>query len=35
MSHTYKCDEIPLKELHLTFINDFESFLRTEKKCRQ
>ncbi len=32
--HTYKRDDIPLKELNLTFINDFEYFLRTEKKCR-
>lgn len=31
LSHTYKC----VKELQLTFINDFESFLRTEKKWRQ
>ncbi|EJX01606.1 transposase [gut metagenome] len=34
MSHTYKQEDIPLKELNLTFINDFEYFLRTEKKCR-
>ncbi len=27
-------EDIPLKELNLTFINDFEYFLRTEKKCR-
>ena len=32
--HTYKREDIPLKELNLTFINDFEYFLRTEKKCR-
>ena len=32
--HAYKCEDIPLKELNLTFINDFEYFLRTEKKCR-
>lgn len=32
--HTYKRDDIPLKELNLSFINDFEYFLRTEKKCR-
>ena len=32
--HTYKRDDILLKELNLTFINDFEYFLRTEKKCR-
>jgi len=32
--HTYKRKDIPLKELNLTFINDFEYFLRTEKKCR-
>ena len=31
---TYKREDIPLKELNLTFINDFEYFLRTEKKCR-
>lgn len=34
LSHTYKREDIPLKELNLTFINDFEYFLRTEKKCR-
>ena len=27
-------EDIPLKELNLTFIHDFEYFLRTEKKCR-
>ncbi len=32
--HAYKREDIPLKELNLTFINDFEYFLRTEKKCR-
>lgn len=32
--HTYKRDDIPLKELNRSFINDFEYFLRTEKKCR-
>lgn len=32
--YTYKREDIPLKELNLTFINDFEYFLRTEKKCR-
>ncbi|WP_299992865.1 site-specific integrase [uncultured Bacteroides sp.] len=32
--HTYKREDIPLKELNLTFINDFEYFLRTEKRCR-
>ena len=26
--------DFPLKELNLSFINDFEYFLRTEKKCR-
>lgn len=31
---TYRRDDIPLKELSLTFINDFEYFLREEKKCR-
>lgn len=34
LSHTYKREDIPLKELNLTFINDFEYFLRTEKECR-
>ena len=34
MPHTYKREDIPLKELNLTFINDFEYFLRTVKKCR-
>ena len=29
-----KVGHIPLKELNLTFINNFEYFLRTEKKCR-
>ena len=28
----YRRDDIPLKELNLTFINNFEYFLRTEKK---
>lgn len=32
--HTYKRKDIPLKELNITFINNFEYFLRTEKKCR-
>ena len=32
--HTYKRENILLKELNITFINDFEYFLRTEKKCR-
>lgn len=32
--YTYKREDIPLKELNLTFINDFEYFLRTEKRCR-
>ena len=32
--HTYKREEIPLKELYFTFVNDFEYFLRTKKKCR-
>ena len=31
LPHTYKREDIPLKELNLTFINDFEYFLRTEK----
>lgn len=34
LPHTYKRDDIPLRELNLSFINDFEYFLRTEKKCR-
>ena len=34
LPHTYRLEDIPLKELNLTFINDFEYFLRTEKKCR-
>lgn len=34
LPHIYKRNDIPLKELNLTFINDFEYFLRTEKKCR-
>ena len=34
LPHTYKREDIPLKELNLTFINDFEYFLRAEKKCR-
>lgn len=34
LPHTYKRDDIPLKELNLSFINDFEYFLRTEEKCR-
>ena len=34
LPRTYKREDIPLKELNLTFINDFEYFLRTEKKCR-
>ena len=28
LPHTYKREDIPLKELNLTFINDFEYFLR-------
>ena len=34
LQHTYRRTDIPLKELNLTFINDFEYFLRTEKSCR-
>lgn len=34
LPHTYQRDDIPLKELNLTFINDFEYYLRTERKCR-
>lgn len=34
LPNTYKREDIPLKELNLSFINDFEYFLRTEKKCR-
>lgn len=31
---TYRREDIPLKELNLTFVNDFEYYLRTERKCR-
>jgi integrase len=31
---TYYREDIPLKELSLTFINDFEYYLRKEKGCR-
>ncbi len=31
---TYHWEDIPLKELSLSLINDFEYFLRTEKGCR-
>ena len=34
LPHTYKREDIPLKELNLTFIDDFEYFLRTVKKYR-
>lgn len=34
LSLTYHRVDIPLKEVSLTFINDFEYFLREEKKCR-
>lgn len=34
LAHTYHRDDIPLKELDLSFINDFEYFLRKERKCR-
>ncbi len=34
LQHTYHRTDIALKELNLTFINDFEYFLRTEKCCR-
>ena len=34
LPHTYHRDDIPLKELNLTFINDFEYYLRKEKECR-
>ena len=34
LPHTYNRDDIPLKELNLTFINDFEYYLRTVRKCR-
>jgi integrase len=34
LSLIYRREDIPLKELNLTFINDFEYFLREEKKCR-
>lgn len=34
LPHTYHRDDISLKELNLTFINDFEYYLRKEKGCR-
>ncbi len=34
LMHTYHREDIPLKELNLTFINDFEYFLRMVKHCR-
>ena len=34
LSHAYHREDIPLKELNLTFINDFEHYLRTRRKCR-
>lgn len=34
LPHTYSRKDIPLKELNLSFINDFEYYLRTERKCR-
>lgn len=34
LPHTYNRKDIPLKELNLTFINDFEYYLRTVKSCR-
>ncbi len=34
LPHTYRREGIPLKELNLSFINDFEYFLHTVKKCR-
>ncbi len=34
LPHAYRRKDIPLKELNLTFINDFEHYLRTVKNCR-
>lgn len=34
LPRTYNRKDIPLKELNLSFINDFEYYLRTERKCR-
>lgn len=34
LPYTYRREDISPKELNHTFINDFEYFLRTEKKCR-
>lgn len=34
LPQAYHRDDIPLKELNLTFINDFEYYLRKEKECR-
>ncbi len=34
LSFTYRREDIPLKELNLTFINDFEYYLRHTKRCR-
>ena len=34
LPHAYKREDIPLKELNLSFINDFEYFLCTKKKHR-
>ena len=34
LSFTYRREDIPLKELNLTFINDFEYYMRHEKGCR-
>ena len=34
LPHTYNRKDIPMKELNLSFINDFEYYLRTERKCR-
>ncbi len=34
LSFAYRREDIPLKELSLTFINDFEYYMRHEKGCR-
>lgn len=34
LSLTYRREDIPLKELSLSFINDFEYYMRHERRCR-
>lgn len=34
LSFTYRREDIPLKELSLSFINDFEYYMRHERGCR-